>query len=252
MENRLPEAISVMKSFSFFLSTNTSYLDLDTFTVVWSDSADTYCISIIGMFIQSMSGTPKTLGLAPGLRGVVWQPISQTGPSVCTIGNSTHPSVRTLWLADNTGPGCPVRSWDVRKYWHRWDSWSSDRQQSNTTQITLCLPGHNPLNVQLMISIPPGFSLCFPFLWCDVSAFTIMPIFHHLLPCVLVSHHPCLLTGGCVSDNPPPIHHHPHPNSLSWCPPGGAWGWNTVSSIPGKVPVLTGQAGPLMGVRGPV
>ena len=40
-------------------------------------------------------------------------------------------------------------------------------------------------------------------------------ILQHLLPPVLVGQHPCLLTGGCVSDNP----HHPPPPSTATQPP---------------------------------
>lgn len=221
--------------------------------------------------------------------------------SVCTIGNSTHPSVRKLWLADRQTYWALLRLTALHIFGLRTVSMHTQMQTHIHTNMAWLLQWHkerkvthqkqNSPNVAI-VTQPLSPTVYIPL--CLLPVFCLHPsqsysrliiiktlilsehfitnthfpfppqrwpalqrtILQHLLPPVLVGQHPCLLTGGCVSDNPPPPTtinpHHPHTNSLSRSPPEGAWGWNTVSSIPGKVPVPTGQAGPLMGVHGPV
>lgn len=65
---------------------------------------------------QILPRTPKILGLALFLRipvvgvwGVRDGPLLKQVQCVCTIGNSTHPSVRKLWLADRQTHWAPVQ-----------------------------------------------------------------------------------------------------------------------------------------------
>lgn len=95
-----------------------SYL-FDTLSVLYDQTSVLYCVTLVwGLGWELiLLGTPKIPGLALFLRLPIegaWS-VSHTHwtfsnrSSVCTIGNSTHPSVRKLWLADRQTYWAPLR-----------------------------------------------------------------------------------------------------------------------------------------------